>query len=222
MPSVVPLLVLHLSTYTPHPGATPEWPPNRGFLGPPVRVSLCPGTIVDRYGAPTGTFVSPQGTPFAARALPQHAALSPLHTYEVIRPIEVHAGPAAPWFDLPGMDVQYELPAPVQCLIDSGHLRSLCAADSPLRAALRPRRRPSGRHAAVMRRQAVRRSDRLHVQRSLRGGLQRSNRERDDLVDGFLEGFAQGGGGAGRSVVRRAIRALHGDGALGACDTLVV
>lgn len=101
------------------------WPPNRGFHGDPGRATLVPGTVVDRYGAPSGTFVSPQGTPFPARALPAQAASRPLNAYQVVKPIEADVGPAAPWFDQPGMGMQYELSAPVQTLIDSGHLRPI-------------------------------------------------------------------------------------------------
>jgi hypothetical protein len=45
------------------------WPPNRGFLGEPERVTLMPGTRVDRYGFEGGTFVSPEGTPYEMRLL---------------------------------------------------------------------------------------------------------------------------------------------------------
>ncbi len=40
-----------------------EWPPNRGFASS-TQQTLHPGTLIDRYGRDTGSFVSPQGTPF--------------------------------------------------------------------------------------------------------------------------------------------------------------
>ena len=98
------------------------WPPNRGFAGEPGAASLIPGTRVDRYGAEGGTFVAPVGTPFGARSLPESALNKPFNTYEVLKPIEVQAGPAAPWFGQRGGGMQYELPSSVKDLIGSGHL----------------------------------------------------------------------------------------------------
>lgn len=100
------------------------WPPNRGFLKPPDAGTLQPGSIVDRFGGPSGTFVAPQGTPFAARSLPADFASKPLNAYQVLKPIRTDAGVSAPWFKQPGGGAQFELPKPVQKLIESGHLRS--------------------------------------------------------------------------------------------------
>lgn len=40
---------------------TSYWPPNRGALGEVRSITLPVGTLVDRYGYPGGTFVSPLG-----------------------------------------------------------------------------------------------------------------------------------------------------------------
>lgn len=40
------------------------WPPNRGAYGPVEQVTLPTGAVVDRYGYPGGSFVSPVGVPF--------------------------------------------------------------------------------------------------------------------------------------------------------------
>jgi RHS repeat-associated protein len=48
---------------------SPYYPPNRGFDGQPVKTTLQPGTVVDRYGGTGGSFASPQGTPPWARSL---------------------------------------------------------------------------------------------------------------------------------------------------------
>lgn len=82
-----------------------------------------PGSIVDRVGGTGGTFVSPQGTPWAARALPETSVGKSLNAYEVLKPIKADAGLVAPWFKQPGGGVQFELPASVQKLLDSKHLR---------------------------------------------------------------------------------------------------
>ncbi len=101
------------------------WPPNRGFDGNPARATLIPGARVDRYGSPNGTFVSPDGTPFPSRSLPEASASKPLHTYEVVKPIEVDAGSSAPWFKQPGGGIPFELPRSVQDLMHAEHLRQV-------------------------------------------------------------------------------------------------
>src|SRR5205807_10212242 len=57
-----------LTKYEPYP---PEALADRGFLGSwSTEEELQPGSVLSRYGRPGGTFVSPEGTPFAARGLP--------------------------------------------------------------------------------------------------------------------------------------------------------
>ena len=46
-----------------------RWPINDGFAEYPETITLQPGTIIDRYGSDFGTFTSPQGVPYANRAL---------------------------------------------------------------------------------------------------------------------------------------------------------
>ena len=43
--------------------------------------------------------------------------------YEVVRPLRVAAGKAAPWFDQPGGGMQYKTERPIQVLIDTGYLK---------------------------------------------------------------------------------------------------
>ncbi len=103
-----------------------KYPPNNGFQGTPGRASVIPGAKLDRYGGTGGSYLSPAGTPVAARSLPPEAELRPLHSYEVVKPFEVDAGAVAPWFGQPGGGIQYRLGTnTVQDLIDSGHLRPL-------------------------------------------------------------------------------------------------
>ena len=103
----------------------PYYPPNRGFLGESTRKVLSPGTRIDRHGFEGGRFVSPQGTPYPMRALPYGAETKPFSMYEVVRPITVDAGTAAPWFGQLGGGTQYELSQSVRQLIESGHLRRI-------------------------------------------------------------------------------------------------
>ncbi|EPJ7088694.1 glycohydrolase toxin TNT-related protein [Citrobacter amalonaticus] len=99
-----------------------EWPSNRGFLGESSEFTLLPGTRIDRYGSEYGTFVSPEGVPYRARSLKPGTDGRPYNVYEVMEPITVNAGDAAPWFGYEGGGAQYELPSRVTDLLRNGSL----------------------------------------------------------------------------------------------------
>lgn len=99
-----------------------NWPPNDGFLTS-GRSTMVPGARLDRFGGDGGRFLAGEGTPFGARSLPSGAQNSQYSVFEVVRPFEVNAGPAAPWFGQPGRGLQYQPDVPVQNLIDDGFLR---------------------------------------------------------------------------------------------------
>jgi len=101
------------------------WPPNRGFSGTPKVETLQPGIQIDRYGGPAGNFTSPEGTPFWARALPPESLKKPYLKYEVLKPVNVNSGKAAPWFGQPGMGTQYEFSKSIQQLVDDEVLRGV-------------------------------------------------------------------------------------------------
>ncbi|MEC2102439.1 glycohydrolase toxin TNT-related protein [Bacillus licheniformis] len=84
-----------------------NWPPNNGFDGEPVKMKLEQGTIIDRYGGPNGTFVSPAGIPYEQRALALHSDDAHYHKYKILIEFEVEGGKIAPWFDRPGGGIQY-------------------------------------------------------------------------------------------------------------------
>jgi hypothetical protein len=120
----------------PDPAATElTWPPNRGFDGEPVMQTLPAGTQLSRYGGwiddagqfqDKGTFVAPAEVPYGARALWPGTDKKPLSTYEVVKPIEqVPSGPALPWFGEVGGGTQHDLPASINDLLASGHLRMI-------------------------------------------------------------------------------------------------
>ncbi|PIV48651.1 MAG: hypothetical protein COZ75_08805 [Flavobacteriaceae bacterium CG_4_8_14_3_um_filter_34_10] len=100
-----------------------KWPPNDGFLNTPNRLTLEPGTQIDRYGATTGKFVSPVGTPDAKRSLAPGTTSKPINVYEVVKPIEVNAGEVAPWFDEVGGGTQYKFDKSIQELLDEGYIK---------------------------------------------------------------------------------------------------
>lgn len=84
-----------------------NWPANNGFEGEPVSMKLDHGILIDRYGSPAGTFVSPAGIPYEQRALALHSDEAPYHKYEILIPFDVEAGKIAPWFDRIGGGTQY-------------------------------------------------------------------------------------------------------------------
>jgi filamentous hemagglutinin len=103
------------------------WPPSRGAYGPVEKVTLPTGKIVDRYGYPGGSFVSPAGVPFEQRALPSsYETTKPYFQYEILKPIDdVSQGKILPWFGQKGQGTQYELPKPVQWYLDKDYLKEV-------------------------------------------------------------------------------------------------
>jgi hypothetical protein len=56
------------------------WPLNRGFVaGEGGQATILPGQVLDRYGGTGGSFLSPAGTPAAARSLAPGVELRPLN-----------------------------------------------------------------------------------------------------------------------------------------------
>lgn len=111
-----------------------NWPGNRGFDGFPEKLTIEPGATFDRYGGyyengnlvDTGKFVSPEGTPFEQRALPNSTLNKPHTTYEVVKPIpDVDSGKVAPWFDKPGGGTQMDLPMSIDELLEGGYIKVL-------------------------------------------------------------------------------------------------
>jgi hypothetical protein len=102
------------------------WFPQRdGFAGRPKTVVLRAGTMIDRFGQPTGNFLAPAEASYMGRAVPYDRLKMPYYRYEVVRPVRVQAGKAAPWFDQPGGGIQYKTAVSVKALVDSGHLRQV-------------------------------------------------------------------------------------------------
>jgi hypothetical protein len=91
-----------------------RYPANSGFAGPAFLVQIAPGTLVDRFGSPYGTFLSPAGTPYAMRAIPPSnldtypgGAAYNYHVYRVTAVFTVQAGAIARWFGQRGGGVQF-------------------------------------------------------------------------------------------------------------------
>jgi hypothetical protein len=102
------------------------WFPQRdGFAGRPRTIVLRAGTVIDRFGQPGGNFVAPADASYMGRAVPYDRLKMPYYRYEVVRPLRVQAGKAAPWFDQPGGGIQYKTGERVQVLVERGYLRQI-------------------------------------------------------------------------------------------------
>lgn len=106
-----------------------RYPPWDGFdLNHREIVTLEPGEKIDRYNSDYGAYYSPEGVSHEARSLfPMNGPYgSPGYRYsvfEVKKPFDVQAGPAAPYYGQPGGGVQYYVPGTTtKQLMNDGHL----------------------------------------------------------------------------------------------------
>jgi hypothetical protein len=89
-----------------------EWPLFPGSVNQiENNFMLLLGTKVDRFGPPQGTFLSPVGTSYSARALKPGTMTNDYYVYEVLRPLPVKAGEVKSWFGESGGGMQYRLDA---------------------------------------------------------------------------------------------------------------
>ena len=96
-----------------------------GFMGGFKQTTeLEPGTQLSRYGAETGTYTSPAGTPFGQRGLQPRIRATGEQLYEVVDPFQVQGGIVYPWGE-GGLGVQWQLPASVTDLLRINMLRKL-------------------------------------------------------------------------------------------------
>ena len=83
------------------------------------------GTLIDRFGFETGTFVSPKGESYASRAVPYVCRQMDYRVYSVEKPLSVKECKAAPWFGEPGGAIQYQTAKPVKDLVADGSLKTV-------------------------------------------------------------------------------------------------
>lgn len=108
-----------------------HWPDDNGFAGTPIETTAQKGMVFDRYGEPTGEFMSPAGIPYEQRALAPHSSRAAYHRYEVQRPFRIKQGEIAPWFDEPGGGTQLlgidknGKEMSVRDLLDKGYLKEV-------------------------------------------------------------------------------------------------
>jgi hypothetical protein len=108
-----------------------DWPPNSGAVSLKI-VTLDSGMLVDRYGGyyladsvfhDYGKFVSFKGVPFPQRALPPNTLKSPYRLYRIIKAIaNIKLGEIIPWFNEPGLGIQFEMPVSIDDLKQGGYI----------------------------------------------------------------------------------------------------
>ena len=98
------------------------WPENGGFNGKPYEYTLEKGDIITRYGSENGRYASPRDVSFNQRSLAPGTELSKMYTYEVVKPITVQAGIAAPFFGAEGGGVQYLFDNSMYWYVKNGYL----------------------------------------------------------------------------------------------------
>lgn len=102
------------------------WPSNAGFAKS-WKQTIKPGTVLDRYGSPTGRFFGEPGASVSQRGMAQGTQNLPYTQYRVLKPFDAQVGPAAPVpaFGAEGGAMQYLPGRTVQQLLDDGFLEIL-------------------------------------------------------------------------------------------------
>jgi len=116
----------YLATYYDATAKSWRYPPQGGYQltpeGVPVKMQLTlfAGQRIDRFGSEFGGYLSPEGTPYYARAIPPQSldnATTPAtcnySRYKVLKDIPVYSGPIAAGLGQPGFGLQYVLDAAI-------------------------------------------------------------------------------------------------------------
>ena len=103
-----------------------RYPPQGGYQitpeGQPVKMqlSLFAGQRIDRFGSEFGGYLSPEGTPYEARAIPPQSLDTQTNPgtcnyarYRVLQTFPVYSGPIASGLGQPGFGLQYVLDATI-------------------------------------------------------------------------------------------------------------
>jgi len=100
------------------------WPANAGFASS-TRQALPAGTVLDRFGSPSGRFLSQPGATISQRGMAAGSEALPYTQYRVLKPFDAQVGPAAgaPDFNAVGGATQYLPGKSVQWLVDNNFLQ---------------------------------------------------------------------------------------------------
>jgi hypothetical protein len=105
------------------------WPPGESYpeggsaAGEPE--ILNEGTVIDRFGSPSGRVFSADGTGFARRSLPPDHLAAGYRRYRVLRALPVWRTVSAPWFGQPGGGERYSGTYSATELVALGYLEDI-------------------------------------------------------------------------------------------------
>jgi hypothetical protein len=102
------------------------WPGNRGFsMSHPG--NLTPGTIIDRFGSPSGRYGGRPGATISQRGMAPGSEAMAYTRFEVLKALPAEIGPAeaVPGFGATGGATQYLFNSSIQDLVKQGFLRPL-------------------------------------------------------------------------------------------------
>ncbi len=105
-----------------------KYAPNAGYVNGTKLTNqvLKSGTVIDRYGKPTGRYASPIGTTYSQRSLPYIENPNAYHKYLVTKDISnVSVGEIAPAFEQVGGGIQYEMPDTISNLMKHGFIKEI-------------------------------------------------------------------------------------------------
>jgi Tuberculosis necrotizing toxin len=118
------------------PDGRVQWPPNEGAAGPPRRVTLPAGTVLDRFGYPGGEYLSPlrpDGHPYSYgdRAILPDSLAKGYHAYVLDAPVTVDLADIAPAFEQDGGGRQVKLiDTDLASLLDGGLIHEVATPPS--------------------------------------------------------------------------------------------
>jgi len=110
-----------------NPNGSMNYPPNNGAVaGTEVTITLQPGQTLGRYGtiSDNSNFVTAPGANPSSLSLPPNTSGSIYSEYQVIKQIpNTVQSTVAPWGGSTGGGLQYQLPMPIQQLINDGYIK---------------------------------------------------------------------------------------------------
>ena len=101
------------------------WPPNDGAIpGTEQLAELQPGSKIGRFGPPGGSFATDPGTPVHKLSLRPGSDLT-YTEYLVLKPLRAKKAVVMPWFNQPGLGIQYKFSDSIENLILSEIIRPI-------------------------------------------------------------------------------------------------
>ncbi|MCE4564659.1 TNT domain-containing protein [Maribellus sp. CM-23] len=101
------------------------YPNNDGALVNWTSKTLNPGERIDRYGILKGNYFSPEGTPLEMRSLHPYSNTETYNAFEVVKSFDVSSSVVAPFYNQPGLGIQYKSVMSIETLLNKGYIRPI-------------------------------------------------------------------------------------------------